>query len=56
MRNVSEKSCTENQNTFNVLEHFPENRAVCEIMLKNIVEPVRPQMTIKYSACVLRAG
>jgi hypothetical protein len=25
---------------------FPENRAVYEIMLKNIVEPDRPQMAI----------
>jgi hypothetical protein len=26
---------------------FPENRAVCEIMWKNNVEPGRPQMTIR---------
>jgi hypothetical protein len=50
------KSCAENQNNFNVPEHFSENRTVCEIMRKNIVEPVKPQMTIKYSACALRAG
>jgi hypothetical protein len=30
--------------TFNIF--FPENRAVYEIMWKNMVEPDRPQMTI----------
>jgi hypothetical protein len=35
MRNVSNKSCS----------FFFENRAVYEIMSKNMVEPERPQMT-----------
>ena len=30
---------------------FPEFRAACEIMWKNMVQLARPQMTIKYSAC-----
>jgi len=35
MRNVSDKSCTENQNTHFVFSNFPpENRAVYEIMWK----------------------
>jgi len=47
MRNVSDKSCTENQNTHFVFSNFfSENRAVYEIMGKNIVERERPQMTI----------
>jgi hypothetical protein len=47
MRNVSDKSCRENQNTFCVqLLFFFENRAVYVIMWKNIVERGRPQMAI----------
>ena len=47
MENVSDRSCRENQNTrfmFNIFS--PENRAVYEIMWKNVVQPDRPQMTI----------
>jgi len=39
------KSCKENQNT-----HFTfnnDNRAICEGMSKNMVQPDRPQMTIQ---------
>ena len=47
MKNVSEKSCKGNQNTFCVQYFFYfENRAVCEIMLKYMVERGRPQMTV----------
>jgi len=47
MRNVSDKSCRENQNTRSEFNNFfPENLAVYEIMWKNIVEPDRWQMTI----------
>jgi hypothetical protein len=35
---------------------FPENRAVYEIMWKNMVQGNRPQMTIEYGACALHAG
>jgi hypothetical protein len=56
MRNFSDKSCRENQNTHFMLSNFfSENPAVYEIMWKNIVEPDRPQMAT-YSACTLRAG
>ena len=48
MRNVSDKSCRENQNIHFVFNNSPppENRAVYEIMWENIVERGRPQMTI----------
>jgi len=42
-KNVSEKSCRENQNTHFVLHNFFfENRTVYEITWKNIVEPDSP--------------
>jgi hypothetical protein len=50
MRNVSDKSCTENQNThfvFNIYIYSLENRAIYEIKWKNVVEPGRPQMTVR---------
>ena len=34
---------------------FRENRDVYDIMWKNTAEPDKPQMTIHYSACALRA-
>ena len=48
MRNVSDKSCTENQNSVlcSIMFFFFENRTVCEIMWKNTVLPDRPQVTI----------
>jgi hypothetical protein len=46
MRNVSDKSCRENQNTFQVQKLLSENRSVYEIMPKNMVETDRPQMAI----------
>jgi hypothetical protein len=46
MRNVSDKSCRENQDTHFVFKiFFPENRALYDIMWKNMVEPDRPQTT-----------
>ena len=54
MRNILEKTCTENQNThfmFNTFFFF-ENLAVYEIMLKNMVGPEKTQ----YVAHVLHAG
>jgi hypothetical protein len=61
MRNISDESRRENQNTNFMFNTFPspplpENRAVYEIMSKNMVEPDRPQMTIYYGACALHAG
>jgi hypothetical protein len=53
MRNVSDKNCRKNQDThfmFNTIIFFtPKNRATYDMMWKNMVQPDRPQMTIKYS-------
>ena len=47
MRKVSDESCGENQNTHFIFNFFPsENRAVYEIMWKNVVESDSPQMRI----------
>jgi hypothetical protein len=47
MRNVSDKSCGENQNTHFVFSNlFFKNRVLYEIMWKNVVEPDRSQMPI----------
>jgi hypothetical protein len=51
----SDKIFRENQNThfvFNNFFFFFENRAVYEIVFKNIVDADRPQ----YGACALHAG
>ena len=49
MRNISERNCRGNQNTRFLFNHifFLENRAVYETMWKNIIEPDRPQKTIR---------
>jgi len=36
----------ENQNPHFTFNNFFENSAVCEIMWENMVEPVRPQITV----------
>jgi len=48
MRNITDKSCRGNQNTYFAFNpfFFFENRAVYEIVRKNIVERGRPWMTI----------
>jgi hypothetical protein len=57
MGNVSDKRCRENQNThFMFNNFFTENPAVCEIMLKNMVEPDGAQVTLQYGTCAVRAG
>jgi hypothetical protein len=38
-----------------MLIEFSENRAVDEIMWKNMVEPDRPQMAIEYGAYAFHA-
>ena len=49
---ASHKICRENQNTHFTFNNFPpptsplENRGVCEIMWKNIIDPDRPQVAI----------
>ena len=47
-RNVSDKNCRENQNTYFVFNNLPyfENRAIYEVMWKSSVQPGRRQMTI----------
>jgi hypothetical protein len=44
MRNVSYKSRRQTQNTHFIVNNifYPENRAVCDIMWKNIAESERP--------------
>jgi len=44
MRNVLDKSCRENQKTHFMFSNPPENRAVYEIVWKNMLELDRPQM------------
>ena len=48
MRNVSDKICSENQNTHFLFNNFFffENFTFYEIMWKNIVQPDRTHMTI----------
>ena len=41
---------------FMLSNFFPENRTICGIMSKNVVETEGPQMTSQYGAYVLRAG
>jgi hypothetical protein len=47
MRNVSDKSCRENENTLSISNNFFifKKRAVYEIMWKNVVELGGSQMT-----------
>jgi len=49
MRNISEKGCKENQNTHITFNNSPppENRAVYEIMWKNMAELDRPHTTLR---------
>jgi len=48
MRNVSDKIGSENQNTYFISKNFFfEYRAVYEIMWKHIIQPNRPQMTVR---------
>ena len=57
MKNVSNKSCRENQNTrFTFSNFFPKFVPIYEIMWKNRAEPERPQMRIQHDACALNAG
>jgi hypothetical protein len=55
MRNVLDKSCRENQNTFYVQELFSKNRTVNGRLSKNVVKPEGPQMMSQYGAYVLHA-
>jgi hypothetical protein len=55
MRNVSDKSCRENQNTHFVFSNFFsfENRAVFEIMWESVVESGRPRDSMAHAHCML---
>ena len=56
MRNGLDTSCRENQNIHFMFSNFSENRAVYEIMSKNVVEPEGAQMTSQYGAYAFHAG
>jgi hypothetical protein len=56
MRNVLGKIYRGNQNTVLYSITSYENRAVYEIMSKNVIEPEGPQMTSQYGAYALHAG
>ena len=58
MRNISDKTCSENQNTILFATIFSANLAVYEIMLKNMVKPDRPQITTRRMrfACWITKG
>ena len=45
IRNVSDKTCRENQTHF-IFKNVSENRVLYEIMWKNMAEPERPHVTI----------
>jgi len=51
MKNVSDKSRREKTRVLCSITFFFENRTIFEIMLKNVVEPDRPQMTMWRIAC-----
>jgi len=51
MRNISDKSFGENQNTFYVQQRFLKNCAIFVITWKKTVEPDRPQVTI-WCTCI----
>jgi hypothetical protein len=57
MRNISDKSCRENQNTHFVFSNFfPKNRAIYEIVSKNMMEPERPQTMSQNCIYAFNAG
>jgi hypothetical protein len=55
MRNILDESCREKTH-FMFNNVFSENRAVYEIMSKNVVETEGQQMTSQYGAYMLHAG
>jgi hypothetical protein len=56
MRNVLDKRCKENKNTYCTLNtFFSENITVYEIISKNIVVTEGPQITSQYGAYAFRA-
>jgi hypothetical protein len=57
MRRVLDTNFRENQNMPFVFSDsfFAENRVVYEIKRKNVVEPEKRQVAVKYGACSLQA-
>ena len=56
-RNVSDEGYSEKHKAHFLFNNFfSENLAVFKIMLRNILEPDKPQTTIKYDACALHDG
>jgi len=51
MRTVSDKGCTNNQDTHFIFNnYFRKSCAVFETMWKDLVVPERPQLTVGYGA------
>jgi hypothetical protein len=51
MRNISNKSCRGNQNTHFMFSNiFSENRAIYEIIPKNMLDPEGLQMTSQHDS------
>jgi len=46
MRNISDKNCRENQNSFYIQQNFSEYRSVYETTWKNMEQPEGPHMTL----------
>ena len=56
MGNVLDKPVEEIKTHFVFCNYISKNRASCEIMWKNVVEPERPHVTIGYNSSALHAG
>ena len=56
MRDISDKSFRENRICILYSINSFENLVMYETMSKNMVEPHRSLMTIKYGVCALHAG
>jgi hypothetical protein len=47
IKNISDETCRENQSTHFTFSNFSfENRAICEIIWKNVIVPARPQVIV----------
>jgi hypothetical protein len=57
IRDASDESCRENQNTFDIpIYFFSQNLSVYEIVWKNMLQPHGSRITIYYGACALHGG
>ena len=55
-KSFKNKLYMKSKHAFCVPQHFPENRAFCEVMWKTVAQPDRPHMTKWYGAYALHAG